>query len=320
MPELLSYIQVAVDENPASGQFILTGSHNLLLMERISQTLAGRTAVLHLHPFSLSELTGRQALVQDGRPFAHDVDSPPYLELWDLLWMGLFPRIHDRGLDPGRWLADYIRTYVERDVRDVLRVMDLSAFQRFVRLVAARTGTELNLSELADDAGISQPTARSWLTALQVGFLVTLLPPHHTNFRKRLRKRPKLHFLDTGLACHLLGIRTPEMLRNHPLRYALFESFIVSEMIKGFEHAGLEAPLFHWRDASGLEIDIIVDQGDRLLPIEVKSGATITSNSLRGLKRWTGIPSNPNKEGVLVYGGMQSSRRGLLNIRPWFLT
>ena len=317
-PDLLSYLQVDVDEDDRPGRFILTGSQNLLLMQGISQTLAGRTSLLRLLPFSLSELLARPSLRIFGRDGPR-CGPPPVMDRWELIRTGLYPRIHDRGLDPTRWLADYHRTYVERDLRDVLNVKDLDGFERFVRLAAARTGTELNLTSLAADAGISQPTARSWLTALRAGSLVALLQPHHANFRKRLRKRPKLHFLDTGLVCYLLGIRSAQTLASHPLRGAIFESFVVSELIKSFEHRGVEAPLYHWRDATGHEIDILADLGDRLVPVEVKSGATMASDTLDGLRRWTGLKDNPNDEGILVYGGTELQTRHGFRILPWYL-
>jgi hypothetical protein len=319
-PDLLSYIQVAVDEDPRPGRFILTGSQNLLLMERVSQTLAGRTALLELMPLSLAELSGRPAL-DPGTLDALTVAEAalPALEPWDALWRGFFPRIHDQGLDPTRWLSDYQRTYVERDLRDVLQVMDLAAFDRFLRLAAARTGQELNLSSLAADVGISQPTARQWLGALETGYLVTLLPPYHRSFRKRVRKRPKLHFLDTGLACHLLGIPSPAALEAHPLRGAIFESFVVGELTKAFVHAGRPAPLFHWRDATGHEVDVIVDLGTRQIPVEVKSGVTVASDAFAGLRFWTGIPGNTARGGVLVHGGSAFAVRDGYAVRPWFL-
>ena len=232
-PDLLSYIQDVVDEDDRPGRFVLTGSQNLLLMEGISQTLAGRTAILHLLPLSVAELLGRPTLRPEELDIAPPDAASSTAELWTSLWKGFFPRIHDKDLRPDRWLADYYQTYVERDLRDVLRVLDLNAFDRFVRLTAARTGQELNLSALATDAGISQPTAKEWLTALQVGFVITLLPPHHISFRKRLRKRSKLHFIDTGLACYLLGIYDAATLERHPLRGPIFESFVVSELMKG---------------------------------------------------------------------------------------
>jgi hypothetical protein len=318
-PELLSYLQVDVDHRDRPGRWVLTGSHNLLLMQGVSQSLAGRTSLHTLLPFSLTELWGWTA------PEVKSLDTEAvsgregHGDLFESLWAGFYPRIHDKGLDPRAWLADYHRTYVERDLRDVLRVMDLDGFERFVRLTAARTGQELNLSALAADAGIAQTTAAQWLTALRTSYLVTLLQPYHRNFNKRLRKRPKLHFLDTGLACYLLDIRTPEMLRSHPLRGAIFESFVVSELTKAFVHRGEEAPLFHWRDATGHEVDVVIDLGDRQIPLEIKSGMTVAEDALNGLDWWTSIPSNPATSGVLIHGGVSCySRRGF-RVRPWWI-
>lgn len=319
VPELLSYVQSAVDEDGRSGRFILTGSQNLLIMEKISQTLAGRTAVLRLLPLTLAELTGRRPVDPRRLDSLPRSVTRPKLGPWATIWAGFYPRIHDQGLPPGRWLADYFRTYVERDLRDVLRILDLDAFERFVRLAAARTGQELNLTALAADAGISQPTAQAWITALRVGFIVTLLPPHHANFRKRMRKRPRLHFLDTGLVCYLLGIHSPALLERHPLRGAIFESFVIGEIIKGFENAGREAPLFFWRDATGHELDGIIDLGGHLLPVEVKSGLTVAADSVDALRWWTGLPGNRNKRGILVHGGDRALSLHGFTVLPWFL-
>lgn len=319
-PDLLSYIQGVVDEDDRPGRFILTGSHNLLLMESVSQTLAGRTALLYLLPLSIHELAGREP------PDLESLDAAPGrveaafdFGRWEIVWKGLYPRIHDQSLDPNHWYPDYFRTYVERDLRSVLRVADLTAFERFVQLVAARTGQELNYTSLASDAGISQPTAKSWLTALEVSFLVAILPPFYKSYRKRLRKNGKIHFLDTGLACYLLGIRDPETLARHPLRGHLFESFVASELTKNFWNRRREPRLYHWRDATGHEIDLIIDLGDRQVPVEVKSGETIASDFFAGLEWWTSLAGNENESGVLVYGGLEADFRRKVAVRPWFL-
>ena len=323
-PDLLSYLQVDVDAVVQPGRWVLTGSQNLLLMRSVSQSLAGRTALLSLLPFSLGELAGWAAPdiralpePKTGAEGGGARQTPD--DLWECLWTGFYPRIHDKGLDARAWLADYYRTYVERDLREVLRVMDLGAFERFVRLCAARTGQELNMASLAEDAGVSQSTAGQWLSVLRTSYLVTLLPPHHRNYRKRLRKRPKLHFLDTGLVCYLLDIRTPGILRSHPLRGAIFESFVVAEITKAFANQGEEAPLFHWRDATGHEIDILIDLGDRQIPVEVKSGVTVVSEAFDSLAWWTAIACNPNTGGVLIHGGRESQARRGFRLRPWWI-
>jgi uncharacterized protein len=321
-PTLLSYLQDAIDRDPQAGRFVLTGSQNLLLMERVSQTLAGRTAILRLLPLALSELCDRPPLDPEAladTPADSEAPPPPGRDLWETVWAGLYPRIHADGLDPSRWLADYHQSYVERDLRDALRVMDLDLFDRFLRLTAARTGQELKLSDLAADVGITIPTAKQWITALRIGFVVMLVPPHHQSFRKRLRKHPKLHFLDTGLACHLLGIPDARTLRNHPLCGAIFESFVASELAKAYENRGKSAPLFFWRDAGGHELDLLLDQGTRLLPVEVKSGATVPSTAVDGLRWWTGLRGNPNRAGVLVHGGSAAFGLHGFAVRPWYL-
>jgi hypothetical protein len=317
-PELLSYIQVLVDEDDRPGRFILTGSQNLLLMESVSQTLAGRTALLRLHPFSLSELRQHQPL--DPRNLDRvESGGPPSRDRWETLIDGFYPRIHDKGVPAREWLADYFRTYVERDLREVMQISDLRVFESFVRLAAARTSQELNLVALGDDVGVTQQTARRWLNALEIGFLATTLPPHHANYRKRLRKRPRLHFLDSGLVCYLLDIRDAGMLERHPLRGAIFESFVVSELIKSFAATRSDAPLYFWRDATGHEIDVLIDLGERVIPVEVKSGETVAPDAVDTLAWWTSIPSNPNRGGVLVHGGLESFEFKGFRVLPWFL-
>ncbi len=317
-PDLLSYIQAAVDEDDTPGRFVVTGSQNLLLMQTVSQTLAGRTGLFTLLPFSVGERYGAPP-VNPRELNGSGMHTPPPVSLWSLLFSGLYPRIHDKGLDPQQWLADYHRTYVERDVREVLKVMDMDGFERFIRLAAARTGQELNYASLAGDVGVTQPTVHQWVTTLRASSLVVVIPPHHQNYRKRLRKRPKLHFLDSGLVCHLLGIQSPQMLETHPLRGSIFESFVVSELVKAFVHQGLEPPLYHWRDATGHEIDVLVDLGDRLVPVEVTSSMTAGAHMLDGLRWWTAIPENPNRGGMLVHGGTARHELEGFSIRPWWI-
>ncbi len=324
-PELLSYVQGLVDEDGRPGRFIVTGSQNILLMKSVSQTLAGRTALLLLLPFSLAELHGFGALDPselDRRGASLEPAVAKRLsdmDPWATLLAGFYPPVHDRGLSPREWMADYFRTYVERDLREVTQVLDLRTFETFVRLAAARTATELNLSGLASDAGVTQQTACRWLTALEIGYVATTLPPHHANYRKRLRKRPRLHFLDPGLVCYLLGIEDAATLERHPLRGAIFESFVVSELIKAFAAMRRDPNLYFWRDATGHEIDVLIDAGDRLIPVEVKSGRTVPPDAVSALKWWTSIPSNPNRGGVLVHGGTETFDLDGFRVLPWFL-
>lgn len=305
-PDLFSYLQEAVDEDPSPGRFILTGSQHFGMSEAISQSLAGRVGLLHLLPLALDEL----------RRF----DDPP-TDLWATVWSGGYPRIHDRGLDPARWLADYVTTYVQRDVRQVLEVGDLDAFATFLRLTAGRTAQELNLSALGSDAGVSHNTARSWLSVLDTSFLTFRLPRWHRSFRKRLVKSPKIHLVDSGLACHLLGIRKADQLRTHPQRGAIFESWVASEVLKARLNRGLEPDLHHLRETRGVEIDLLVEAGETLIGVEVKSGATIAGEFTRNLselgERIEKVLPHLRYDPRLVYGGERVQSRGEVRIVPW---
>ncbi len=318
-PELFSYIQPLVDERDRPGQFIVTGSQNFLLLQSISQSLAGRCAVLHLLPFSLAELTGRQAIPPDrlGSEAPRSAAAPPQ-SLEELLFAGLYPRIHDKGLPPQDWLAGYYQTYLERDVRNVLNVGDIETFGRFVRLCAGRTGQLLNLSSLAADCGITHTTARRWISVLEASFVVVLLRPHHRNFGKRLVKTPKLYFLDTGLLCFLLRVRDPDELRRHAARGAIFESFVVSELYKNFAHRGEPPALYFWRDATGHEVDVILDLGSRLIPIEVKSAQTVAADFFDALVYWRALNGRPEGPAALVYGGDRLFRQRGVVVYPWY--
>ena len=317
-PGLLSYIQGIVDAEDVPGRFILTGSQQFHLMEKVSQTLAGRTALVHLYPFSLGELMGLPL------PDPWEIEllpaqaKRPGATLEQTLHAGMYPRIHDKRIAPWDWLSAYVQTYVERDVRDVVNVGNLETFQRFVRLCAGRSGSLLNLSSLAADAGISQPTARNWISVLKAGFLVYLLPPHTASFSKRLIKSPKLYFLDTGLLCYLLNIRRVEDVDVHPLKGAIFETFVVSEIIKAFAHRGEAPPLFFWRDLTGHEIDLLVDTGRALIPIEVKSSRTVSAALFKGLRYFQRLGPPVGKRGILIHGGDDVYVRENILVRPWF--
>jgi predicted AAA+ superfamily ATPase len=325
-PDLFSYLQGVVDER-RGGPFVLTGSQNFLLSERITQTLAGRTAVFELLPFSVAELARRQALTPVGfsraRDAAGDVAAGlrPALSLDDLLFTGAYPAIHDRGADPGRWLRSYISTYVERDARAVGAIGDLDTFLRFLGLCAGRSGQLLNLAALGAEAGVSHSTARRWLSILRASYIVEVLAPHHENFGKRIVKTPKLYFLDTGLLCALLGLRGAEDLRTHPLRGAIFETFVVSELTKLFVHYGERARLFFWRDSHGTEVDALVDLGRERVAVEAKAGMTVAGDAFRGLEAYERLRRASGGEGtggVLVYGGDEWYERRGSDVRPWW--
>jgi len=320
-PELFSYIQVMVDEHRDwRGRFILTGSQNFLLLQSISQSLAGRCAVLHLMPFSLGELEGRRPIAPEKLGSSIPASrKPPKSDLLSTLFTGFYPPIHDRHLPPQDWLSSYYQTYLERDVRSILNVGDIETFGRFVRLCAGRTGQLLNLSGLASDCGITHTTARRWISVLEASFIVMLLRPHHKNFGKRLIKSPKLYFLDTGLLCYLLQVRNPHELFQRAERGAVFESFVVSELYKNFLHRGEEPRLYFWRDASGHEVDLLIDTGTRLIPIEIKSAKTIASDFFDDLRYYRDLSGNEARTAVLVYGGSDAFRRSGVAVYPWFL-
>ena len=303
-PELFSYLQERVDQDSRMGRFILTGSQQFGLIGNITQSLAGRTAIVHLMPFTFKERYSRQS-----------AKAMPALD--DILYTGLYPPVHDRDLDPRSWYDSYIETYVERDVRQLINVRDLNTFRRFVRLCAGRTGQILNLSDLAADAGITHNTAKSWISVLEASFLIFLLPPHFRNFNKRLIKSPKLYFYDTGLCTRLLAVRNPEQLNTHPLRGALFECLIISEVIKSRRHAGISEPIYYWRDRSGNEIDLLIDRGQTLQPIEIKSGATLNRDFFKGLQKWLNLAGDTAKDPTLIYGGTQSLVRSGIRVIPW---
>ena len=316
-PELFSALQVAVDADATPGRYILTGSHNFLLMKEVSQTLAGRCAVLHLLPLSRAELEG-QLKAAPVRAFHLFENRKSALQLWPTIFTGFYPRIHDRHIPPEVWLSDYVQTYLERDVRSLAALGSLEAFARFLSLAAGRTGQLLNYSTLADDCGISVDTARRWISILQASFIVLLLPPHHANFSKRLIRSPKLYFWDTGLACHLLRIREAGQLETHPLRGALFENYVMAEVAKTYRHHRSEPPLFFWRDRTGHEVDLLIEESSLSSPVEIKSGQTMDSGMMAGLRWWCDLAGRPPESAVLVYGGGERQERGGIKIRPWF--
>lgn len=302
-PELPSYLQALIDQDPTPGRWILTGSQNLNLLQSVSQSLAGRTAVLHLLP-----LTHGEALRFRKHPVTLD----------ETLFTGGYPRIFDQNLNPSDWLSAYVATYIERDVRNILKIGDLATFQRFVELCAGRTAQLLNLSSLSGDCGISQPTAKAWLSVLEASFIIFRLPAYSRNSSKRLVKMPKLHFYDTGLACWLLGIRNPDQLRNHPLRGAIFETWVASEILKSRFHQNELGGLFHYRDRHGLEADMIVSRGGALSTVEAKAGTTVAGDMLNTARKiHAELHPSVASEACLVYGGDTAQKRSDVIVLPW---
>jgi predicted AAA+ superfamily ATPase len=294
LPELLSYLQGMVDAEPAPGRFVLTGSQHFLMMQGVSQSLAGRTAILTLLPLSVRELAA--AGIAD-----RGMDA--------LIQRGFYPRLHERPLDAYPLLRDYFATYVERDVRQLLKVHDLLVFERFVRLCAGRVGQLLNLSSLAADAGVSATTARDWISLLETSFVLFRMPPWYANIGKRLIKTPKLYFHDVGLAAYLCGIERPEHVASHPLRGGFFENLVVSELLKTRFNRGRDNRLMFFRDRAGREVDVLYPLGPKLLPVEIKAGRTLQSEWFAGFKMAAGLSADIMEQGVVVYGGDEIQRR-----------
>lgn len=305
-PDILSYIQEEVDERRSPGLFILTGSANLSLLESVSQSLAGRTALVNLLPLSLDEV----------RLFP---SSPE--DLFSTLLYGGYPAIFDQGIPHYEWLSSYVGTYVERDVRQVLNVTNLSAFQTFLRLCAGRAGHLLNLSGLGADCGVTHNTAKSWLSVLEAGYIVFRLPPFHSSLAKRLVKAPKLHFYDSGLLCFLLGIQNQEQLQQHPLRGAIFESWVISEIIKACVHQGMPEDFYFYRDRKGAEVDLLYHRGNTITAVEIKSGLTVSSDFFTAFERLERslFPEAKLHEivKILIYGGKAAQKRSNVSVFPW---
>ncbi|GBD91138.1 hypothetical protein BMS3Abin04_01863 [bacterium BMS3Abin04] len=282
-PELFSYLQQILDESNVNGLFILTGSNNFLLQENISQSLAGRVAYLILLPFSIKEINDKN------------------LNVDQYLYQGCYPALYNKNISPSKYFANYIRTYVERDVRLIKNITNLYAFEKFLRLCAGRVGQLLNMNSIAVEVGVDVKTISSWIGLLETSFIVFRLLPYYKNFNKRVVKMPKLYFYDTGLASSLLGIENVKQLTFHPLRGSLFENFVTVEFLKKRYNEGKQNNLFFWRDNTGNEIDLIFDKSDSLIPLEIKSGQTIVNDFLKGLKFWNKLTKQEG--GYIIYAG-----------------
>lgn len=301
VPQLFSYLQVLVDENPEL-QFYLSGSQNFLLMENISQSLAGRVGILSLFPLSYSELVDTAYV-------------PPDLE--HFIWKGGFPGLHEKAVPPELFFNNYVQTYLERDVRLLKNVGDLSLFNRFLRLCAGRVGQPLNLSTLATDLGLSVNTVKAWFSVLEASYLIFYLPPYHENFNKRIIKTPKFYFFDTGLLCHLLGIGSPKQLETHHYFGTIVENAIIADLYKKRAHAGKRPDFWYWRDQHGNEVDLLIEETGEVRAIEIKSSQTFNPRLLAGLSKWAQLRSDQADQRFLVYAGNQSLMLEAGRLMPW---
>jgi len=302
VPQLLSYIQTIVDQEKKAGTFILTGSQNFLMNQSISQSLAGRVSIHTLLPISIAEFQ------------ENNIEMP---EIETILYQGCYPAIVAKKSSTERLYKNYMQTYLERDVRQLTHVGDLGLFQTFITLCAARIGQLVNFTSLGNDCGISDATVKRWLTILEASYIIFQLRPYHDKLGKRLIKSPKLYFYDTGLASFLLKIKDPIELATHPNRGNLFESFIISDIIKWFYNHGKLPSVYFWQNQTGHEVDCIIDQGLRKIPIEIKAGRTVKSNFFQGLEYWNQLTDNESHNGYVIYGGSSKQIRGYANLISW---
>jgi predicted AAA+ superfamily ATPase len=301
VPEIFSYIQIYVDNDP-DRQYILTGSQNFLLMEKITQSLAGRIAILYLLPFSINELKKTE------------FEKSSYQEY---IFTGGYPRIYDKALNPTEWLMNYITTYVERDARQLLNIGDLNSFQKFIALCAGRIGQLINFTSVSNELSISYHTVQKWLSILETGFITYRLYPHHKNYNKRLVKTPKLYFYDTGLASAILGIRNVEQLQIHFLKGELFENMVITELFKQRFNKGMASDYYFWRNNKGVEIDCLQSDNNNILAIEIKSGTSVHQDFFKNLLYYQKLSGISNKQLILVYGGTESHQRSIAKVLSW---
>lgn len=291
-PHLFSYLQEVIDNTSEKGKYILTGSNNFLLQQNISQTLAGRVGYFNLLPFSIKELKNSYLIPETDE---------------ELIFKGFYPPVYDQKIEPVDWYPNYIRTYIERDVRQIKNISDLLIFEKFIRLLAGRTAQELNYNSLSVEVGVDIKTIQAWIGILESSFIIYLLKPHYNNFNKIIVKRPKIYFYDTALVCSLLGITKWEQLINYHLKGALFETMVVTEMVKKRANAGHQINLYYWRNKTGHEIDLITDNDGISVPIEIKSGKTINNDFFKNLKYWNAL--SKGSISYLLYGGEQHQQR-----------
>jgi predicted AAA+ superfamily ATPase len=321
VPELFSYLQEIVDTNDKGGQYVLTGSHQFLLLEKVTQSLAGRIAVFTLYPFTTNEIISGTldydivticTIKKENHIFYGSIN------VHELIFKGMYPRIHDKKLDPVKWLENYVITYIERDIRSLIQIENLRLFEIFIKTIASHSGQLINYAAIANTVGISQPTVKKWLSLLETSGIIFLLTPYYKNFNKRLIKTPKIYFVDTGLLCFLLSIRSPKELIGHPLYGNIFETFIISEIYKRIAHTGSIPPLYFWRDRTGNEIDCLIEIGNKIIPIEIKAAQTYNPEFSKMLQKFFTF-SNTNKGFVLYSGEKAFGITSDISTIPWWM-
>lgn len=302
VPSLFSYIQTHTDKENKEGMYLLAGSHNFLLMENVNQSLAGRTAILKLLPFSHHEM-------DEGKILPSNINNE--------IFTGAYPRIYDKGINPNDYYPFYIQTYVERDVRLLRNIGDLSKFIKFLKLCAGRIGQLLNLSSLANECGISVTAATNWLSILEASYICYLLKPDYNNYAKRLVKTPKLYFYDTGLACSLLDIQNAEQITTHFLRGGLFENLVINEFVKECYNKGIEPSLSFWRDSTGNEVDLLRTTGGKQYAYEIKSGATYSPDFFKGISKWAKLANAATEQCFVIYNGDKNLNTSAGEVKAW---
>lgn len=302
LPELFSYLQGFVDDSRKMGRIIISGSQNFLLMESISQSLAGRVGLVNLMPFTISELENTEHWQKD--PFK-------------FIFKGMYPAVYDRNIEPLDYYPNYLLTYIERDVRNLKNISDLNLFRRFLQLCAGRAGQVINYTSMGNDLGIDHKTVKAWVSVLEASFIIFLLNPHYKNFSKRIIKQPKLYFYDTGVAATLLNLKSSDELFSHYMKGNLFENFIISEYLKLRLHSGLRSDAWFFRDKTGNEIDLIIDRPEGLIPVEIKAGMTISTDFFKGLIKYREISGVPTDSSYLIYSGEDSQQRKDAWVLSW---
>ena len=298
VPELLSQLQVQVDTAGKNGIYILTGSQNLQLSSKISQSLSGRTALCTLLPFSMDELNTKKPVGRAGKV------SNSTIKGWeDLCWKGMYPRLHHQKIKPSLFYPDYITTYIERDTRQLMNVKDLTLFRSFLSMCAGRTGQILNLQDIGNSLGIDAKTVKQWLGMLQTNYIIYLLPPFHNNFSKRIIKAPKLYFYDTGIASFLLNIRSQADFQHHFAKGALYENFIINELMKNCYNKRVQPNFYYFRDSNGNEVDLLIDQSNFMYAAEIKSSRTMNDSFFKGLNYFTALSRQKKVKSICIYGG-----------------